>query len=127
MQPRSKTLLFILFSFLLGAVGGLVVGRSYYSRPNRYRPSREDIRREFTERLKLDAQQRAAVDSILEIHRGKFSDMRKRYSERFKSQRDSLRLDTRKVLSPDQNTLYDEFIKEMDERESKDRNRRNKQ
>ena len=126
MQPRSKTLLFILFSFLLGAVGGLVVGKTYYSRPDRYRPSREDIRKEFTERLKLDAQQRVAVDSILEIHRGKFGDMRKRYSERFKAQRDSLRLDTRRVLSAEQNKLYDEFIKEMDEREAKDRERRNK-
>ncbi len=124
MQPRSKTLLFILLSFLLGAVGGLFVGKTYYGRDNRSRPSREGIRKEFAERLHLDAHQRAAVDSILEFHRGKFGEMRKRYSERFKAQRDTLRWDTKKVLSPEQHKLYDEFIREMDERESKDRDRR---
>ncbi|MBI4429985.1 MAG: hypothetical protein HY562_12805 [Ignavibacteriales bacterium] len=127
MQASSKTLLFILLSFLLGGVGGLVVGKSYYGRANKPRPSREDIRKEFTERLRLDAHQRAAVDSILEFHRSKFGEMRKRYSERFKAHRDTLRWDTRKVLSPEQNKLYDEFIKEMDEREGKERERRGRE
>lgn len=126
MQPRSKTLLFILFSFLLGAVGGLVVGKTYYGRTNKPRPSREDIRKEFSERLQLDARQRAAVDSLLEFHRSKFGEMRNRYSERFKAQRDTLRWDTRKVLFPEQNKLYDEFIREMDEREGRERGRRNR-
>ena len=123
MQPKSKTLLFILFAFLLGGVGGLVVGKSYYGSPARHRITREEVRREFTERLKLDGNQRALIDSLLESYRGKFGETRKQYSDDFRKRRDSLRVEIRKQLSEEQNKLYDVYIKELDERDSRERER----
>lgn len=122
MQPKSKTLLFILVAFLIGVVGGLVVGRYYYGPPSRHRVTREEVRQEFTNRLKLDTRQRALVDSLLESHRAIFGETRKQFSETFKSQRDNLRVEIRKQLTDEQNKLYDAYIKEMDERESRERN-----
>lgn len=123
MQPKSKTLLFILFAFLLGGVGGLVVGKSYYGASPRHRITREEVRKEFTERLKLDRHQRAAIDSLLESYRTKFGETRKHFSEDFRKRRDSLRVEIRKRLSEEQNRLYDDYIKELDERESRERER----
>lgn len=123
MQPKSKTLLFILFAFLLGGIGGLVVGKSYYGSSPRHRVTREEVRKEFTERLKLDGHQRASIDSLLESHRVKFGETRKQYSEEFRKRRDSLRVEIRKQLSEEQNRLYDAYIKELDERESREHER----
>ena len=123
MQPKSKTLLFILLAFLLGGVGGLIVGKSYYGPFPRHRVTREEVRKEFTERLKLDDRQRASIDSLLESHRAKFGETRKQYSEDFRKRRDNLRMEIRKQLSEEQNRLYDVYIKELDERESRERER----
>lgn len=112
----------MLLAFLLGVLGGLVVGRSYYGQ-QRNRPSREEVRKEFTEKLKLSAQQRVDIDSILETHRKKFGELRKQYSDTFRAGRDSLRAEIRKLLSAEQNKLYDAYIKELEERESRDRER----
>jgi len=77
------------------------------------------VRKEFADRLKLTGNQPTQVDSILESNRKKFGEIRKEYDEVFRHQRDSLRRGIRSILSPEQNLLYDQYIKEMDERESR--------
>ena len=119
MQAKSKTLMFILLSFVLGAVGGGYFGASYFTPKRGSRPSHANVRNEFIERLKLTGNQPAQVDSILELNRKKFGELRKGYDEVFRHQRDSLRRAIRSILSPEQNPLYDQYIKEMDERESR--------
>lgn len=123
MQPKTKTIIFIVVSFLLGAVGGGYVGKMYFSdsRGHGSQPSREQVRQEFASKLKLDPTQAAQVDSIIEVFRQGFNETRKQYTETFKMRRDSLRKDIRRLLSAEQNKLYDEYIKELDERESKNR------
>ncbi len=119
MQPKSKTLIFILLSFVLGAVGGGYFGASYFTPKRGSRPSHSNVRKEFVERLKLTGDQPARVDSILELNRKKFGEIRKEYDGVFRLQRDSLRRGIRSILTPEQNPLYDQYIKEMDERESR--------
>ncbi len=119
MQAKSKTLIFILLSFLLGAAGGGYFGASYFSAKRNARPSHTGVRKEFADRLKLTGNQPTQVDSILESNRKKFGEIRKEYDEVFRHQRDSLRRAIRSILSPEQNVLYDQYIKEMDERESR--------
>ncbi|HLE32646.1 MAG TPA: hypothetical protein VJB38_08570 [Bacteroidota bacterium] len=119
MQAKSKTLIFILLSFLLGAVGGGYFGASYFGPKRSARPSHAGVRKEFADRLKLTGNQPTQVDSILESNRKKFGEIRKEYDEVFRHQRDSLRRGIRSILSPEQNLLYDQYIKEMDERESR--------
>ncbi len=123
MELKTKTLLFIVVSFLLGGVGGWFA-RTNFSYPNDgQRHSRSAYQKQFVERLKLDSTQAAQVDSIFEIHRSKFNEVKKQYSETIRLKRDTLRMEIRRILSPEQNKLYDEFIKEQDERQKKERER----
>lgn len=121
MQPKTKTLLLVVVSFLLGGIGGGFIGKTYFAeRGGRTSPtSREQVKLEFATKLKLDAAQSTQIDTLIEAFRAGFNETRKQYTELFRVRRDSLRNDIRKLLSGEQNQLYDDYIKEMDEREKK--------
>ncbi|MBI3111216.1 MAG: hypothetical protein HYZ01_06550 [Ignavibacteriales bacterium] len=120
MELRTKTFLFIIASFLLGAVGGGYTVKTFFTSPNG--GSRGDYQRQFAERLHLDSAQAGKVDSIFDAHRARFSEVKKTYSEILRHKRDTLRLEIRKLLTPEQNGLYDGYIKEQEEREKKREN-----
>jgi hypothetical protein len=126
MEPKKKTMLFVIVAFVLGGIGGGFVGSVYKHDRDSYRqrPSRAEIQKEFAAKLKLSPDQSAAVDSILESHRKKFEAIQGDYSSVFKAQRDSMRQEIRKLLSPEQNERYTHYVKEMEEREQKWRRQR---
>ena len=117
MNPKTRTLVLILLCFALGAVAGYV-GEKYYfgNRPSR-RPDPAQVRKDFAQRLHLDSTQVLQVDSVFDLHRKKMEDIRKLFAE----DRDSLRAGIRKLLSPEQSKLYDEYVKQMDSRDTKRR------
>ncbi|MEX2116311.1 MAG: hypothetical protein WEB37_05440 [Bacteroidota bacterium] len=119
MQAKSRTLVLLVVSFLLGGIAGVFVDRTWLGHSGPRRASQGTVSKEFTEKLKLRAEQTVAVDSILEAHKEKFGSVRKGYSETMKLQRDTLRREIRKLLNPEQNGLYDQYIKEMEERETR--------
>ena len=119
MGLKTKTFVFIVISFLLGGVAGGFIGKSYFaSQGGRNRPTRAATQKQFADRLKLNAVQSARVDSILESFRQSYSQVQSGY---WKTRRDSVRISIRSLLSPDQNKLFDDYIKEMDERDAKRR------
>jgi hypothetical protein len=121
MEAKTKTFWFIIIGFLLGGVGGGFIGSTYFAKRNngRSRASREEVQKEFATKLKLTVQQTSSVDSTIESHRKNFNAVSSEFTSRFRANRDTLRLEIRKLLTPEQNTLYDAYIKEMDEREKK--------
>jgi flagellar basal body-associated protein FliL len=121
MQAKTKTLWLIMVVFLLGGIAGGFVGSTYFGKKNAFhsRPSREEIQKEFATKLKLTPEQSATIDSVFEANRAKMNIISKQYSQLFKAHRDSLRAEIRKQLTPEQNKLYDDFIKEIDEREKR--------
>jgi hypothetical protein len=122
MEPRRKLILYIVAAFVLGALGGAFVGNRVI--PPRERSERHDGRSpmtEFAQRLKLDQRQTAMVDSILESHRAVFDSIRHLYGKAFRAERDSIRLRIQAILTDEQKGLYDDFIKQMDERASRRR------
>ncbi len=119
MEAKSKTLIFIVLSFILGVAAGGYFGASYFTPKRNSRPSHSSVMKEFSERLKLTGNQPAKVDSILEASRKRFGELRKEYNEIFRGRRDSLRKEIRTILTEEQNELYDRYIKEMDDRESR--------
>ena len=122
MGLKTKTFTFVLLSFLLGGVAGGYIGKTYFTAPGGgHRPTRAAMQKQFAERLHLDAPQSAKVDSILEAYRQTFSQVQKGYWQSFHLKRDTLRLSIRALLTPEQNKLFDDYIKEMDEREAKRR------
>jgi len=123
MEPKTKTLLFILLSFLLGIFcGWLIENRISHRMEHPQGGNRAEFLKILSERLHLNEQQLMQVDSILES--------RKQKMEFFKKQvlamRDTTRLEIRKYLDANQNKLFDNMIQEMNDREAKMREQENK-
>jgi hypothetical protein len=125
MQAKTKTFWLIMVAFLLGGIAGGFVGRTYFGKKNAFRdrPSREEIQKEFAAKLRLTPEQSATIDSVFEANRVKMNTIAKQYSQMFRAYRDSLRAEIRKQLTPEQNKLYDDYIKEIEEREKRWRQR----
>jgi hypothetical protein len=122
MGLKAKTFIFVLLSFILGGVAGGYIGKTFFaSQGGGHRPTRAAMQKQFAERLHLNASQSAKIDSILEAYRQSFGQVQKGYWQTFHLKHDTLRSSIRGVLDPDQNKLYDDYIKEMDEREAKRR------
>ena len=121
MEAKTKTFWFIIIAFLLGGVAGGFVGSTYFAKRSNGRPraGREELQKEFATKLKLTTLQSTSVDSIIESHRTKFNAVSTQFTAAFRANRDTLRLEIRKLLTQSQNGLYDAYIKEMDEREKK--------
>lgn len=113
MKPKTKTLLFILLSFFLGTAAGILVDEAGLLDRNRgKRPSSREFRTEFHRRLGLDSAQIRSVDSLLDASRVRMNAHR----EQMMVERDSLRSEMRKLLTPQQVGLYDAMNKESDAR-----------
>jgi hypothetical protein len=122
MGLKTKTFAFIVMSFLLGGVAGAYIGRAYFApQTGGHRPTRATMQKQFAERLHLNNAQAVKVDSILEAFRQSFGQVQDGYWQTFHSKRDTLRLSIRALLVPEQNKLFDDYIKEMDGREAKRR------
>lgn len=125
MSTKSKIILFILISFFLGAFAGSFFGNRFLrsDRTPQSSPKHQEVVKEFSERLSLDDEQMRIVDSLLEAQKTKIGDMRKKAMESYRLHRDTLRTEIRKHLSDEQNKYYDDYIKEIEEREAKWRKR----
>jgi hypothetical protein len=122
MELKTKTFAFIVLSFVLGGIAGGFIGRTFFpSQSSGHRTTRTEIEKQFAERLKLNAEQSVKVDSILEAFRQNFSRVQSRYWQSFHLKRDTLRMSIRALLTVEQNKLFDDYIKEMDQHESRRR------
>jgi hypothetical protein len=116
MKAKTKTILFIVLSFLVGiVVGWLLENRIFKFATQRQIHRPREFHKILTDRLHLDERQVFQVDSILEIHKQKMDEFRKQSL----ALRDTMRIDIRKILKPEQATLFDDFTREMSKRESK--------
>ncbi len=107
----------MLLCFALGAVSGYVSEKYYFGNRTTRHADPAEVRKEFAQRLHLDSLQIAEVDSVFDVHRRKMDDIRKLFS----ADRDTLRGSIRKLLSANQNKLYDDYIKEMESRDTRRR------
>jgi hypothetical protein len=114
MQPKTKTILFILLSFVLGILGGWFIKDYGFIKPEH---SPGDFQKMLSERLHLDEHQIVQVDSLLEIRRQQMDVYRKQMF----AMRDTTQMEIRKFLNINQNKLFDAVIQEMNNREAKKR------
>lgn len=113
MKPKTKTLLFILLSFLLGSAAGYMAFDAGVFRGGKGgRPSPQEFRREFHRKLSLDSLQIREVDSLLDSYWTRMSVHR----DAMVRDRDTLRSELRRRLSPEQQTTYDAMNRQMDAR-----------
>jgi hypothetical protein len=116
MQPKTKTILFILLSFFLGAICGWFIEsrvNAGFFHPDHRRPG--DYHKMMSERLHLTDCQITQVDSILEIRRQRVDMFRKHTLAVW----DTVRMEIRKLLDSNQVKIFDEIIQDMHNREGK--------
>jgi hypothetical protein len=113
MKPKTKTILFVLLSFLLGIVCGWFIQDRLFRWGGPGAPP--DFHKFLTERLHLDEHQIAQVDSLLEVRRQQMDMHRKQIF----AMRDTMRMEIRKVLNTDQVKLFDAILQEKDARDAK--------
>jgi hypothetical protein len=112
MKPKTKTILFILLSFILGALCGWFVQDRAFIKEGHTPP---DFQKMLTERLHLDEHQIVQLDSILDVRKKQMDVQR----NQMLAVRDTTRMEIRKILNIDQTKIFDEILQEKDAREAK--------
>jgi hypothetical protein len=117
MKPKTKTILFILLSFLLGILCGWFLEGRMINKAQFHKGRRDygDFQKILSERLHLNELQREQVDSVLESRKLKMEI----YIKQALAMRDTTRIEIRKILDTEQAKLFDEFNQEMDNIEAK--------
>jgi hypothetical protein len=108
MQPKTKTVLFIVFSFLLGVFCGIMVSLNLFvpKKPMTH----AEFMKSFQERVKLSDIQLAKADSLF-LSLKPIMDAHKMERARLK---DSTRALVKDLLSPEQKILFDQFYQDLD-------------
>ncbi|MEK6650877.1 MAG: hypothetical protein AABY75_07865 [Bacteroidota bacterium] len=113
MKPKTKTLLFILVSFVLGGAAGYLADEAgLFGRGRGAHYSTKDYRQQFHRRLELDSTQVRSVDSLLDAYRERMNVQR----DAMMRERDTLRSEIRRLLLPRQLELHEAMMREMDGR-----------
>jgi uncharacterized protein YneF (UPF0154 family) len=120
MKPKTKTIIFILLSFILGIFcGWFLEDRLFNSEKHPSIKGPTEFLKVLTHRVHLNEQQAAQVDSILESKRPKMD----AYKKQALAVRDTTRQEIRRLLNADQIKLFDEFVQEKDQQEARKRDR----
>jgi hypothetical protein len=114
MKPKTKTILFILLSFILGGLCGWIAQNRVFIKEGH---TPQDFQKMLTERLRLDEHQIAQVDSVLDARKKQMDVHRKHML----AMRDTTQMEIRKVLNADQNKIFDEIVQEMNAHDAKKR------
>jgi hypothetical protein len=118
MKPKTKTIIFILMSFIIGIFCGWYLEDRLFK--NEYHSSVKgptEFLKVLTQRVHLNELQVAQVDSVLESKRQKMIAFKKQTL----ALRDTTRQDIRRLLTPDQTKLFDEFVQQKDQQEARQR------
>jgi hypothetical protein len=116
MKPKTKTIFFILLSFILGIFcGWFLEDRVFKNEHHTSLKGPTEFLKVLTNRVHLNKQQVAQVDSVLESKRQKL-DAFKKQTLTF---RDTTRQEIRRLLNPDQVKLFDDFVQQKDQQEAR--------
>jgi uncharacterized protein YneF (UPF0154 family) len=116
MKPKTKTILFVLLSFMLGTFCGWFLEDRLLNNEQHSFPKRSnEFLKVLTNRVHLNEHQVAQVDSVLELRRQKMDVFKKQTL----ALRDTTRQEIRRLLDVEQSKLFDEFVQEKDQQESK--------
>lgn len=116
MKPKTKTIIFIALSFILGIVCGIFIDGKIAQKPYLFKEKGpRDFHKMLIERLKLDERQITQMDSLLES-RKKMMDTHRKY---LLAMRDTMQLEIKKILNEEQTKLFDEINREISKKKAK--------
>jgi hypothetical protein len=113
MKPKTKTILFIIFSFILGVFCGVLVAFNLFV-PKKPLTHVEFIKM-FQERVKLSDAQLAKADSLF-LSMKPIMDAHRQEMSRIK---DSTRAMVKDLLNPEQKLLFDQFYQDLNKTNNK--------
>jgi len=133
LASKTKANLVLLATFALGGLTGALITNLLNTAPPRGIRGLE----EMTKKVKLNPQQRQQVQHILDDTqkqyeelqkevRPRFEEIRKDVNPRFESVRSATRTKIRGLLSPEQQSLYDDYNRERDAQREKRLSERDK-
>lgn len=122
-KARLAGMALLLVTFVAGTLAGAAANRVVVDREAPAAEGREGDRRErrpstedFLSRLELTAEQRTAIDSILDMRRGQIDGIWKEMRPRMRALGDSARVEIGSVLTDEQREAYEAFLREQRER-----------
>jgi len=120
LTSKRKAHLIIIATFALGIIIGasgqyLLFHQSVPQRPS----SPSEVATELTRILKLDQLQRTQLERILSEHRQQYQEYKSQTQIHYTAMRDDARKRVRSLLSTEQQTLYDQWTKDMDQKREK--------
>lgn len=124
LTEKKKAQLMIVATFVLGIIVGasgsyLILVRGVDGQPG----SAEAMLEDLTQSLKLTERQRGEVEELLKQSRQEYQDLRNQNRPQFIALRDKLRQRIKGVLTPEQQTTYDEWNREQDAKREQQRAR----
>lgn len=128
LASRRKAHLIIVTAFALGiAVGASAQYLLSHQSPPPRTSTVTDVTDELANTLKLSQSQRSQVEQILNECQLQYQDIKNQTRPQFQSVRESTRSRIRALLSSEQQTLYNQWIKELDARREKRNSEEGKQ
>jgi Spy/CpxP family protein refolding chaperone len=120
-SAKQKAALWVAAVFLLGAALGGMLGyvfarQSYAAHPMRsVQPTRAQRVEQLSRELDLTDAQKQQVDAILDDMFGQFKAIQKQYEPQRDEARHKGRDRIRAILTPEQKTKFEEFLKRLDQ------------
>jgi hypothetical protein len=115
MTNKHKAQLIMITTFILGVIVG---GSGEYLLTRQTAPPQpgttQEIIEDLSRKVGLDETQRAKIEAILEETKGRYDTLRNQVRPQFEAIRDDARRRVRELLSPEQQTLYDQWNREQD-------------
>lgn len=105
-RPKSLALMFLLGAFLTGGAVGFAADRVMGRGMPEQLGAERDVRDDLAKELSLSAEQRSAVDSILDWRRERYRVLMTEVRPTLDSARDSARILIAGVLNPSQTTAF---------------------
>jgi aspartyl-tRNA synthetase len=117
-MKNAKAIIGVVLIFVLGiASGALLMHMSYKSRMESFVSGKPGMREEILlnrldKKLDLDEQQRVAVRQIIRGTQAEMKEIRKQYRPQIVKALEKSRAEVRKLLRPDQQIKYDQYLAE---------------
>jgi Spy/CpxP family protein refolding chaperone len=117
-MKNTKAIIGILLIFVLGiACGALLMHMSCESRMNAFVSGKPGMREEvllkrLSQKLDLDEQQRVAVREIIRGTQAEMKQIRQQFKPQIMQTLEKSRAEVRKILRPDQQKKYDQYLAE---------------
>ncbi len=120
MNTKLMATIFFLGALAIGAVAGIFIDRAFFRPPlHENRPfggphgPGDPMLRHFSHELGLTPAQQDKLAAALENYRGRFGNLRRSMHPRYLAMRDSLHIEIRAMLAPEQQKKFDEMNKHV--------------